>query len=95
MEVLWSRLVVNQAVQNLELDLSVVPKYLPIVGGWLARNATVPSTLGFLGMDGYVSGNESLSVGEFNVPREFEGKRFSVVVTNVGYQLISPPAKHL
>ena len=95
MEILRSRLVVNQAVQNLQLDLSVVPKYLPVVGGWLARNATAPSTPGFFGMDGYVSGNESLSVGEFNVPHEFEGKRFSVVITSVGYQLISPTGETL
>ena len=95
MEILRSRLVVNQAVQNLQLDLSVVPKYLPIVGGWLARNATVPSTPGFLGMDGYVSGNESLSVGEFNVPRELEGRRFSVLITGAGYQLISPDGETL
>ena len=95
MEILRSRLVVSQAVQNLQLDLSVVPKYVPIVGGWLARNATAPSTPGFLGMKGYVSGNESLRVGAFDVPRELEGKRFSVLITGAGYQLISPDGETL
>ena len=95
MEILRSRLVVNQAVQNLRLDLSVVPKYLPIVGGWLARSATAPSTPGFFGMGGYVSGNESLSVGVFDIPRESEGKRFSVLITSAGYQLISPDGETL
>jgi len=36
MEILRSRMVVGQAVQNLQLDYSVVPKYIPFVGGWLA-----------------------------------------------------------
>ncbi|MEO7400824.1 MAG: Wzz/FepE/Etk N-terminal domain-containing protein, partial [Polaromonas sp.] len=57
-EILRSRLVVGQAVANLKLDLEVKPKYLPLVGSWLARRATEPSTPGFLGMGGYVSGTE-------------------------------------
>jgi tyrosine-protein kinase Etk/Wzc len=95
MEILRSRLVVGQAVQNLQLDLSVQPKYLPLVGGWLARRATAPSDPGFLGMAGYVSGNESLKVGAFEVPRQFEGERFSVVITAKGYELLSPDGETL
>lgn len=90
MEILRSRLVVGQAVHNLQLDLSVQPKYIPVIGGWLARRATAPSNPGFLGMGGYVSGNESLKVGAFDVPREWEAKRFSVLITGKGYELISP-----
>lgn len=89
-EILRSRLVVGQAVQNLQLDLSATPKYIPVMGGWLARRATAPSNPGFLGMDGYVSGDESLKVGAFDVPREFEEQRFSVIITDKGYQLLSP-----
>src|SRR4029077_12458081 len=36
-EILRSRLVVGQAVQNLQLDLNVTPKYVPMVGRSLAR----------------------------------------------------------
>lgn len=90
MEILRSRLVVGQAVHNLQLDLSVQPKYIPVIGGWLARRATAPSNPGFLGMGGYVSGNESLKVGVFEVPREWEGERFSVLITGKGYDLLSP-----
>lgn len=68
MEILRSRMVVGQAVQNLQLDYSVVPKYIPLVGDWLARRATTPSSPGFLGMAGYVSGNESLKVATLDVP---------------------------
>ena len=90
MEILRSRLVVGQSVQNLQLDLSVQPKYIPVIGGWLARRATAPSSPGFLGMGGYVSGNESLKVGFFEVPRVWEGERFSVLITGKGYDLVSP-----
>ena len=45
-EILRSRLVVGQAVSNLQLDLSVTPKYLPVLGRWLSRRAaTVPEVL--------------------------------------------------
>ena len=90
MEILRSRLVVGQAVQNLGLDLSVQPKYIPVVGKWLARSATSPSEPGVFGMAGYVSGNESLKVEAFTVPSKAEGKRFVVRISDSGYELISP-----
>ncbi|MBE0626754.1 MAG: polysaccharide biosynthesis tyrosine autokinase [Burkholderiales bacterium] len=89
-EILRSRLVVGRAVQNLSLDLSVTPRYLPLVGRWLARRATGPSAPRFLGVRGYVSGNESLTVERFEVPPAQEGERFSVVLTAQGYDLLSP-----
>ena len=90
MEILRSRLVVGQAVQNLGLDRSVQPKYIPVVGKWLARSATSPSEPGVFGMAGYVSGNESLKVEAFTVPSKAEGKRFVVRISDSGYELISP-----
>ena len=95
MEILRSRLVVGQAVQSLHLDLSVWPKYIPFVGKWLARGATSPSEPGFLGMKGYVSGNESLKVESFVVPPKFETKRFLVRLSANGYDLISPDGETL
>jgi tyrosine-protein kinase Etk/Wzc len=95
MEILRSRLVVGQAVKNLQLDLVVKPKYIPVIGGWLARRATEPSNPGLLGMSGYVSGNESLKVGTFDVPRKLEGGRFSVLITAGGYDLIAPTGEAL
>jgi len=95
-EILGSRLVVGQAVKNLQLYVKVTPKYVPLVGRWLARRATEPSDPGFLGMAGYVSGNESLKVGSFDVPaaleeeEEGEDERFRVVLTAQGYDLLSP-----
>ena len=89
-EILRSRLVVGQAVTNLQLDMEVTPKYIPLVGRWLSRRATEVSNPGFLGMGGYVSGTEALRVVHLKVPPSLEGKRFTVVLTEAGYTLLSP-----
>ena len=94
-EILRSRLVIGQVVSNLQLDLSVTPKYLPVLGHWLSRRATEPSNPGFLGMDGYVSGNEALQVARFDVPKALEGQRFSVKLTANGYALHSADGQML
>jgi tyrosine-protein kinase Etk/Wzc len=94
-EILRSRLVIGQAVSNLQLSLSVSPKYLPIVGKWLSRRATEPSTPGFMGLDGYVHGNESLTVAALQIPKTLEGQRFSVVLTTSGYELRAPDGNSL
>jgi tyrosine-protein kinase Etk/Wzc len=90
MEILRSRLVVGQAVTNLQLHLSVTPKYIPVVGRWLARRANGPSEPGFMGISGYVRGTESLQVGHLNLPQALEAIRFSVVLSAQGYVLRSP-----
>lgn len=94
-EILRSRLVVGQAVSNLQLDLAVAPKCAPVLGQWLARKATEPSNPGFLGMSGYVTGNESLQVARFDVPKALEGQTFSVVLTATGYSLRSADGQAL
>ena len=94
-EILRSRLVVGQAVANLKLDLTVMPKYLPFVGRWLARRATEPSNPGFLGMNGYVRGSEALQVAYLQVPKAMDGDRFSVVLAAQGYVLYSPDGTSL
>ena len=94
-EILRSRLVVGQAVRNLQLDLNVTPKYVPYIGEWMARGKTAPSTPGFLGQSGYVRGNESIRIGSFTVHPSQEDQRFSIVLTDQGYQLLSPSGDKL
>ena len=86
-EILRSRLVVGQAVSNLKLDISVVPKYVPLVGAWLAARATEPSDPGFLGMAGYVNGNEKLEVAQLQAPTSLEGERLTVTLDAQGYSV--------
>ena len=89
-EILRSRLVVGQAVSNLQLDLNVTPKYLPIIGSWLARGQTEPSEPGIMGLKGYVRGNESIRIANFNVHPSQEGEQFTITLTGKGYALTSP-----
>lgn len=89
-EILRSRLVVGQAVANLQLDHAVTPKYPPLVGKWLARRATGPSEPGFFGMGGYVSGTEALEGVSFDIPPALENNRYTVLLTAQGYTLLSP-----
>ncbi|WP_345541882.1 polysaccharide biosynthesis tyrosine autokinase [Variovorax defluvii] len=90
MQILRSRLVIGQTVQNLNLDIEVRPRYLPVFGPWLARHASAPSKPGFLMFPGYVSGSESLRVDRFEVPEALEGESFRVRLTEGGYELLSP-----
>ncbi|MES3004294.1 MAG: polysaccharide biosynthesis tyrosine autokinase [Pseudomonadota bacterium] len=91
--ILRSASVLGDVVDRLGLDLTVRPKYLPVIGEWLARKATAPSQPGIPGIPaaaGYVYGNESLQVDKFVVPRAGEGRPFSVVLTATGYDLRDP-----
>ncbi|MBS0344062.1 MAG: tyrosine protein kinase, partial [Proteobacteria bacterium] len=91
MQILRSRLVVEQAVSNLGLDIEAEPRYVPLVGRWLSRRAKDLSSPGIFGWGGFVSGTEAIQVSAFDVPQEVEGKRFSLRVTGPGaYRLISP-----
>lgn len=95
MEILRSRLVVGQAVQNLQLDIELQPKYLPLIGRWLARRANQPSNPGIFGFGGYVSGNESLTIKKFTVNEAFEGHLFTVELTAQGYNLLASEGQNL
>ncbi len=94
-EILRSRLVVGQAVENLKLDLDVTPKYLPVVGKWLARSASDPTGSDILGLKGYVSGNDSINVTQFDVVPELRNASFVVVLTTTGYELQTPEGTKL
>ncbi|MFZ3140033.1 polysaccharide biosynthesis tyrosine autokinase [Polaromonas sp.] len=95
MEILRSRLVVGKAVDDLQLYVTATPKYLPLVGGWLARRATDLSNPGFMGMGGYVSGNESIRLGLLEVPAELEGEPLLLVATEGGFELQGPDGQTL
>ena len=89
MEILRSRLVIGKAVDEQQLHVSATPKYLPLVGGWLARRATGLSSPGFLGMGGYVSGNESIRLAQLEVPAALEGEPLLLIATEGGFELRS------
>jgi len=93
-EIIKSRAILGQAVENTKLYISAVPRYAPIVGSWLARRATDLSDPGFMGLAGYVTGTEKIMVPQFDVPADFEEKQFTLTVGPENrYELANPELK--
>lgn len=84
MEIIRSRNVIGAAVDAARLHIDAAPRYAPYVGGWLARRATELSEPGFLGMPGYVTGTEQISVSRFELPARMESAQFTVVAQGNG-----------
>ena len=76
-EIIRSRMIAGQAVEATKLYIAASPRYVPYIGGWLARRATGLSDPGFLGFDGYVSGTERIVVSKFDVPTQMGRRRCS------------------
>jgi tyrosine-protein kinase Etk/Wzc len=91
MEIIRSRMVIGRAVDNTLLYISARPRRLPLIGDWLSRRAKSLSDPGFLGIGGWVTGTETISVSTFDVPRELEGTRFLLTAEENGqFQLSNP-----
>ncbi|RZL65572.1 MAG: polysaccharide biosynthesis tyrosine autokinase [Variovorax sp.] len=89
MEIIRSRMVVSEAVESTRLYIVAGPRYIPYIGGWLARRSTSLSDPGFLGFDGYVSGRERIEVARFDVPVAMEGSEFIVTAGAGGQYTLS------
>lgn len=84
-QVIASRMVLNAAADQTDLQVVATPRYLPLLGRWLARDAKEPSSPGILGMGGYVTGNERIRVARFTVPESLEDtKPFYVTLRENG-----------
>ncbi|QNK72569.1 polysaccharide biosynthesis tyrosine autokinase [Variovorax sp. PAMC28562] len=81
LQVLGSRMVLNAAADQADLQISAQPRYLPIVGAWLARH-DVGLSMPILG--GYVTGAERIDVTRFNVPPSLEDTGPFIVTTQGG-----------
>lgn len=84
LQILGSRMVLGAAVDQVGLQINAQPRYLPVFGAWLARRADELSDPGFLGLGGYVSGNEQIVVKRFSVPASMEDAEDPFVVTSLG-----------
>lgn len=83
-ELIKSRLVVSQAIDNLKLYINTRPKYFPLVGKWIASHNKQISTPGVFGYGGYVWGKEKIDVPAFDVPDALLGKEFIVTAEGGG-----------
>jgi tyrosine-protein kinase Etk/Wzc len=91
MEILRSRLVLGRAVEATKIYIDARPRYVPLVGNWLARRAHGLSDPGFLGFPGYVAGAEKISVERFETPWQMEGSQFRVTALGDGrFALLHP-----
>lgn len=82
-ELLKSRAVIGQAVDNLKLDIIVEPHYFPIIGRWMARRYE-PETKGeiaspLLGFDSFAWGGESVDVFQLDVPSSYLSKPLELI----------------
>ena len=84
LQILGSRMVLGAAVDQVGLQVNAQPRYLPVVGAWLARRADELSNPGFLGFGGHVSGNERIAVKRFRVPASMEDAEDPFIVTARG-----------
>jgi tyrosine-protein kinase Etk/Wzc len=82
-ELLKSRAVIGQAVDNLKLDIIVEPHYFPIIGRWMARRYQ-PETKGeiaspLLGFDSFAWGGENVDIFQLDVPSSYLSKPLELV----------------
>ncbi|MET0983561.1 MAG: GNVR domain-containing protein [Telluria sp.] len=77
-EVMRSRFVVARAVDSLNLFIEAGPRYLPLVGRWLAGRSGGLSKPVLPGLAGYVWGAERVTVASFEVPPALFGSTFEL-----------------
>ena len=82
-ELLKSRAVIGQAVENLKLDIIVEPNYFPLIGRWMARRFE-PETSGevaspLLGFGSYAWGGESVDIFQLEVPNSYLSEPLELV----------------
>ncbi|MDR5759819.1 polysaccharide biosynthesis tyrosine autokinase [Caballeronia sp. LZ035] len=77
-QILGSNLVIGEAVDALNLAVTAKPRYFPVIGGVIARNAEDLSTPGIFGLGGFAWGNEAIEVPVFDVPKRALGRPFQL-----------------
>lgn len=88
-ELIKSRAVMGETVDELHLDIEIKPVQVPLIGNFLSRHASY-------GPDGlaepwwssnYAWGGEKLDVTRFEVPRATYGDEYTLQVTDTGWVL--------
>lgn len=91
-QIIRSRMIMGGAVEATRLYIDARPRYVPIIGEWLARRAKGLSEPGFMGMDGYVSGTEVVRISKFDVPLALEDQKpFTITAGSDGQYTLTHP----
>ncbi|MFM0395717.1 polysaccharide biosynthesis tyrosine autokinase [Paraburkholderia phytofirmans] len=91
-ELIRSRMVVNEAVRGLHLDINVKPHYFPVIGAPIARRAPGDGlAVPMLGLSRFAWGGEKLDMAQFDVPRKLYKRAFTIVAeANQHFELRDP-----
>jgi tyrosine-protein kinase Etk/Wzc len=86
-ELLKSRLVTEETVKSLHLDITASPRYMPFIGGMIAGLVNgkwgfkLPS---FINLSGFAWGNESIAVSRFDTSKDFYDTTFTLIAGEGG-----------
>ncbi len=91
-QVLQSRMILDQVIDRLNLQVDAKPKYLPLVGAAIARHRERDRPAApILGLKAYAWGGEAIKVTTFDVPARMNDQVFTLVAGEDGhYALLSP-----
>lgn len=79
--IIKSRMVLGKTIEELQLDIEVMPRRFPLIGELVARrHLASPSVMGFLGLGRFAWADEWLSLGRLDVPDELMGKWLTIKV---------------
>jgi tyrosine-protein kinase Etk/Wzc len=90
-ELLKSRLVTEETVKNLHLDITAKPRYFPVIGRLIA--GLVNGQWGFrlprsINLSGFAWGNESIAVSRFDTSKELYDTTFTLIARADGTYML-------
>ncbi|CEA06298.1 tyrosine-protein kinase [Pseudomonas saudimassiliensis] len=99
-ELLKSRQVIGQAVDNLKLTIVAQPNLFPVIGAFVSRRfqpePEQPVAAPFLGFDRFAWGGEKLDIFQLEVPDAYLGKPLVLVSgENGAYRLLNEDGQEL
>jgi len=97
-ELIKSRKVIGTAVDNLDLDIQVEPRYFPVLGRAIARRFAGEAdelNTPILGFGSYAWGGERIKVSRFEVPATQFNEAHTLVAEESGFTLLSPNGEAL
>jgi tyrosine-protein kinase Etk/Wzc len=91
-ELIRSRELIDATVRSLHLDIDAKPRYFPLIGSWIARNAATDQLAAPLwGLSGYAWGGERFEVTQFDVPPILYDEKFKLIAgSNQTFELRGP-----
>lgn len=88
-EIIKSRMILGEAVANLNLDIIAKPKYFPVIGEAIARrfrqrNQDNDVSEPLFGQSRYAWGGEAIQIGTFTIPADWENKQLVLIAGTQG-----------